>query len=178
MNAYLVTTGNAGFNDPAALMDGTLRSDRLLAGRFSSARLVGSVLTVGPLGVECRAAGMPGLLLAGDAAGFIDPMTGDGLCFAIHGGELAARAALGALEAGTSNGHEVLARWRTAAFARKWRFDRALHALIDRPIGVRIAAAGAIVTPLLLRRVIRIAGDLHPVGSVTSYDETSGPPKR
>ena len=35
-----------------------------------------------------------GLLLAGDAAGFIDPMTGDGLRFAIRGGELAADAAL------------------------------------------------------------------------------------
>ena len=35
--------------------------------------------------------GAPGLLLAGDAAGFIDPMTGDGLRFAVRGGELAAR---------------------------------------------------------------------------------------
>ena len=33
------------------------------------------------------------VLLAGDAAGFVDPMTGDGLRFAVEGGELAARAA-------------------------------------------------------------------------------------
>jgi hypothetical protein len=35
-----------------------------------------------------------GLLVAGDAAGFVDPMTGDGLRFAVRGGELVADAAL------------------------------------------------------------------------------------
>ena len=45
-----------------------------------------------------RRAGVPGLLLAGDAAGFVDPMTGDGLRFAVRGAELAADAALAALE--------------------------------------------------------------------------------
>ncbi len=68
-------------------------------------------------------------MLAGDAAGFIDPMTGDGLRFAIQGGELAAAAALGALEHGWSGVHEELARARARAFAAKWRFNRALRLL-------------------------------------------------
>ena len=38
----------------------------------------------------CRRHAISGLLLAGDAAGFIDPMTGDGLRFAVRGGVLAA----------------------------------------------------------------------------------------
>ena len=54
---------------------------------------------LGPLAVETTGAGLPGLLLAGDAAGFIDPMTGDGLRIAMRGGELAAAAALEALGA-------------------------------------------------------------------------------
>ena len=58
-----------------------------------------------------------GLLLAGDAAGFIDPMTGDGLRFAVRGGELAAAAALEALEHGWSGVHARLAR-RAAAGVR------------------------------------------------------------
>ena len=41
---------------------------------------------------------MPGLLLAGDAAGFIDPMTGDGLRFAFAGARLAADAVGGLLD--------------------------------------------------------------------------------
>ena len=39
---------------------------------------------LGPLAVESSAAGVPGLLLAGDSAGFIDPMTGDGLRFLLE----------------------------------------------------------------------------------------------
>ena len=45
---------------------------------------------LGPMAVDTTAVGEPGLLLAGDAAGFIDPMTGDGLSFALTGAELAA----------------------------------------------------------------------------------------
>ena len=43
------------------------------------------IVILGPLAVDAVAAEMPGLLLAGDAAGFIDPMTGDGLRFAFRG---------------------------------------------------------------------------------------------
>ena len=55
---------------------------------------------LGPLAVDALDGGYDGLLLAGDAAGFIDPMTGDGLRFAVRGGELAALAALAALANG------------------------------------------------------------------------------
>ena len=34
---------------------------------------------LGPLAVETTGAGLPGLLLAGDAAGFIDPISGEEL---------------------------------------------------------------------------------------------------
>jgi menaquinone-9 beta-reductase len=79
-----------------------LRRDPVLAERFSRARQVSGVTSLGPLAVDCRSAGCPGLLLAGDAAGFIDPMTGDGLRFAIRGGELAAEAALRELTNGVA----------------------------------------------------------------------------
>ena len=66
--------------------------------RFADARLVSAVAVLGPLAVDTTAAGVDGLLLAGDAAGFIDPMTGDGMHFAVRGAELAAAVALAALE--------------------------------------------------------------------------------
>ena len=47
--------------------------------------------------MDAEPAAIDGLLVAGDAAGFIDPMTGDGLLFAVRGGELAAEAALEAV---------------------------------------------------------------------------------
>ena len=67
-----------------------MTADAQLAPRFERARRVGPVTILGPLAVDAAAAGVPGLLLAGDAAGFVDPMTGDGLRFALRGAELAA----------------------------------------------------------------------------------------
>src|SRR6185503_8471347 len=70
-----------------------IAAEPLMADRFRHAERLGYVTSLGPLAVESRGAGVPGLLLAGEAAGFIDPMTGDGLRFAIRGAELAASAA-------------------------------------------------------------------------------------
>jgi flavin-dependent dehydrogenase len=116
-------------------------------------------VVLGPLAVDVCAADIDGLLLAGDAAGFIDPMTGDGLRFATRGGELAAAAALLALEHGWSGVHRSLAAERRRAFAGKWRFNRALRALVASPRAVDAAAIGARVTPGVLRAVIARAGD-------------------
>ncbi len=143
------------------LLLGTLRSDLELRDRFAAARTVGEPVCVGPLAVDCDAAGMPGLLLAGDAGGFVDPMTGDGLRFALRGGELAALAALRALEHGAADAHLRLLAARRLEFARKWRFNRTLRAMVTLPVAVRAAGYGAMVAPALLQRIIRYAGDLH-----------------
>ena len=84
-----------GWRDPAALLREALTSDPLLAPRFARARAVGAPAVLGPMAVDVSRPGVAGLLLAGDAAGFIDPMTGDGLRYALVGAELAA--AVGAM---------------------------------------------------------------------------------
>jgi flavin-dependent dehydrogenase len=151
--------GDAALGDPAALLCGELARDPLLRERFAGARLATAPVVLGPLAVDVRAAAIDGLLLAGDAAGFIDPMTGDGLRFAIRGGELAAAAALRALEHGWSGIHRSLAAERRRAFGGKWRFNRALRALVASPRAVDAAAFGARVAPSVLRAVIARAGD-------------------
>ncbi|MDQ3071126.1 MAG: hypothetical protein M3R55_15525, partial [Acidobacteriota bacterium] len=94
------------------------------------------------------------------AAGFIDPMTGDGMRFAFAGGRLAADTALSALDDGDPvTAWQQLTDRRRALFASKWRFNRALAALVDHPAGVGLASAGARVVPSLVRRLIAIAGD-------------------
>ena len=82
---------------------------RCLQDRFVSARRVSDVAVLGPLGRRVACGRLPGMLLAGDAAGFVDPMTGDGLRFAIRGGELAAHAALAELETGVPALAQLLA---------------------------------------------------------------------
>src|SRR6185295_1246493 len=94
--------------DPAAMLVRELARDPALRDRAAGARLAGPPVVLGPLAVDVRDESIDGLLLAGDAAGFIDPMTGDGLRFAIHGAELAAAAARQALEDGWSGVHHRL----------------------------------------------------------------------
>lgn len=160
-NACVVTGHRAWLADPLALLGRVLRTDARLAPRFSAARAVTAPVCLGPLGVEASAAGTQGLLLAGDAAGFIDPMTGDGLRFAFEGAELAAAEALHALEHGGEGAHLRLAEARRRVFAGKWRFNRALRALVSSPAALSAAGFGAALAPGVLRRVIRHAGDIE-----------------
>ena len=150
---------DAGFGDPAALLTRALARDPLLRDRAAGARLVRPPVVMGPLAVDVRDAFIDGLVLAGDAAGFIDPMTGDGLRFATDGGALAAGTALEALAHGWSGLHARLAVERRRAFGGKWRFNRALRTLVASPTGIGAAAFGARIAPGLLRAVIARAGD-------------------
>ena len=160
-NACLVTADRQQLRDPARLLVETLRAEPELADRFAEARMVSRPFTLGPLAVECRTPGMPGLLLAGDAAGFIDPMTGDGLRFALRGAELAAAEALRTIERGAADAHLRLAAARAREFRGKWRFNRALRRLAGSPAAVCAAERAAQLTSWPLRRVIGYAGDLH-----------------
>jgi flavin-dependent dehydrogenase len=161
-NVCLVRPSGGGddqLRDPGALLTATLACDPLLAGRFASARMAAPPVVLGPLAMDVRASALDGLLFAGDAAGFIDPMTGDGLRFAIRGGALAAQAALQALEHGWRGVHSGLASARRSEFAGKQRFNRLLRALVASPVAVDAAGIGARVAPSILRAVIARAGD-------------------
>jgi flavin-dependent dehydrogenase len=155
--------GDDGFGDPASLLAAELARDPLLRDRFAGARLAHPPVVLGPLAVEVGGAQIPGLILAGDAAGFIDPMTGDGLRFAVRGGELAAAAALDSLARGWHGVHDRLAKARRREFAAKWRFNRALRSLVASPRGVDVANRVARVVPGAVRRIIANAGDCGTV---------------
>src|SRR5262245_57616917 len=144
---------------PEALLRRELDQEPMLRDRFAGARVVRPPIVLGPLASDITGQMIDGMLLAGDAAGFIDPMTGDGLRFAVRGGELAAAAALEALATGWSGLHARLARERRREFSTKWRFNRALRAAVERPAIIEAAAAGAQLLPGLVRRMIVYAGD-------------------
>jgi len=153
--------GEQAFGDPKTAVFGELARDPLLRDRFAGARLAGAPAVLGPLAVDVNdAVHVDGLLLAGDAAGFIDPMTGDGLRFAVRGAELAALAALDALEHGWQGVHERLATRRRAEFSAKWRFNRLLRSLVTSPAAIGGASLGARLAPAGLRAAIEYAGDV------------------
>ena len=159
-NACVVTADRNALRQSRLLLS-TLQNDRGIGRRFERARLVAETSILGPLALDATAAGTPGLLLAGDAAGFIDPMTGDGLRFAFRGAELAALETLRVFERGWGDAHRRLADARQREFGAKWRFNRTLRAVADSPLSVRAAARAAAVTPALLRYAIRYAGDIR-----------------
>ena len=104
-----------------------------------------------PLARRVRAVAGRGYLLVGDAAGFLDPFTGEGVYRALRGAELAAEAAERSLvrRDALPAGYE---RARTAAFADKEHaclliqaflssgrlFEYALRRLRERPAAARV----------------------------------------
>jgi flavin-dependent dehydrogenase len=159
-NACVVTSDRSRLGNPEALLLGALRGDPELRGRFQDARLTAPPAMLGPLALDASAAGVPGLLLAGDAAGFIDPMTGDGLRFAIRGAELAAHAALDVLDTGCADAHLRLGEKRAREFRAKWAFNRGLRRLVESPSAVHVAAFAAFLLPSSIELAIRYAGDV------------------
>lgn len=159
-NVCLVTGRREGFSSPAAMLDRAIARDPLLRDRFTTAARVTDVVTLGPLAVDVAGAGIDGMLLAGDAAGFVDPMTGDGMHLALRGGQLAAQVALEMLDDPALDGAARLHTLRRDAFSFKLRFNRLLRTLVGTPMGVHVGAAGASLLPFVLRRIIATAGDV------------------
>jgi flavin-dependent dehydrogenase len=160
VNACYVSASREGMAQPAAQLLRALWRDPLLRERFVRARITGPVSVLGPMAVDVPRAGVRGLLLAGDAAGFIDPITGDGVRLALRGGELAAEAALASLEHPERPWHDTLTRRRAAAFSGKHRFNRLIRTVVASEHAIRAGAIGATLVPSLMRRIISYAGDL------------------
>jgi flavin-dependent dehydrogenase len=161
-NACLVvqeSTARRVARSPEAALESALADDPVLRDRFRSARRVSRATVLGPLAVDASKAGVDGMLVAGDAAGFVDPMTGDGIRIALAGGELAAAAALESLD-GRPGAHVRLAERRRDAFGRKLRVNRLLRRLVDLPGGVAGAALVARGWPSAFHRLLDYAGDV------------------
>ena len=159
-NVCVVTGPKPGGRTPLDIMRRAIAADRDLERRFAGARFESPVRVLGPLASSARRAGVDGLLLAGDAAGFVDPMTGDGVHLAIRGAALAAREALGVLSSGDFVGAVArLADARERQIAPKQRFGRVLRRLVESPAAVGAAGLGARVAPGIVRWAIRYAGD-------------------
>jgi len=159
--------------DQQSFVREALDHDVELRDRFARAEQVSRVSVLGPLAVDARRSGCPGMLLAGDAAGFVDPMTGDGLRFAIRGGELAAQAALEEIESGQPAFAKLHAS-RAREFRGKWRLNRALRSIVGSPRALDLAAMISKHWSKPVEYLIGVAGD---VNLVEETKETGGTEK-
>jgi flavin-dependent dehydrogenase len=159
-NVCVVTQGSPRAVRPLNVIRSAIDGDGSLRARFASARFVERPRVLGPLAADRGNVGLEGLLLAGDAAGFVDPMTGDGLHLAARGAALAADAARYALETGDRTGAVTrLAESRTRVLSRKIRFNRLIRRVSQSQAAISLIATGAIVAPSMFRRVVCYAGD-------------------
>ena len=100
------------------------------------------------------------VLFAGDAAGVVDPMTGEGIAQALETGQFAAEAV-----ASGGGPDAVAARYRrqvARSLGRDLRFASALQSLLRFPLGARAAIAAAGLTPWTRRNFARWMFEDYP----------------
>jgi flavin-dependent dehydrogenase len=163
------------------LADGARFSDRLetffparvaqlphLARRLEGARREAPVRALGPLAYRVAEPRVGGVLLAGDAGGFYDPFTGEGIFSALRSAELAAAVAARAVGSGdvSAAGLSAYARERRRAFAGKARVTRALQLMIRHRRLANLAARALAARPALLDALMGVLGDYVPPGAL------------
>jgi flavin-dependent dehydrogenase len=138
-----------------------------LARRIAGAEQVAPLQALGPLAYRVTAPRHGGVLLVGDAAGFYDPFTGEGIHAALRGAELATETAAAALDAGdcSRGALAAYARARRRAFGARARFTRTLQIVIaHRPLA-NLAGRVLAGRPALLDVLLGVVGDYVPAGA-------------
>jgi flavin-dependent dehydrogenase len=135
-----------------------------LARRLVGAVRVAPLASLGPLAYRVAPPREGGVLFVGDAAGFYDPFTGEGIFTALRSAELAAETVVDALRAGDVSAAALSAydRARRAAFADKARVTRLLQALIARRSVANLAARWFAGRPRVLAALLGVIGDYVP----------------
>ncbi|MGY2128748.1 geranylgeranyl reductase family protein [Blastococcus sp. SYSU DS0617] len=105
-----------------------------------------------------------GLLLAGDAAGTVNPVNGEGISYALETGRMAGEAAADALARPGGPAREAVLRGYPqrlrAAYGRHHRLGLGFLALLARPDVVRFATAHGLRRPALAAAALRLMGNL------------------
>jgi len=145
-------------------MEARLRQLRHVPARLAGMKAEGPVMAMGPLAYRVGEPRVGGVLLAGDAAGFYDPFTGEGLYSALRSAELLAEVAHPALSTGDVSAGALApyARAKRAAFADKARVTRALQFIIAHRRLANGAARFLQRRPALLSALMGVIGDFVP----------------
>jgi geranylgeranyl reductase family protein len=107
----------------------------------------------------------PRLLIAGEAAGLVNPLTGEGIDYALESGRIAAAHALQRLQTGVDDGGAYAAALH-AHYDRLFVFSERLRDWCRSPWGVSALALGAMARPDLKMRLVGCLLGGHPAPSL------------
>jgi flavin-dependent dehydrogenase len=139
-----------------------------LRGRLDGVRVVRPTLTTSRLCVRARRLSADGLLLIGDAAGYYDPFTGEGIFRALHGARLAAGIAAKALARGdlSASALAVYDRAFRSAERGKHTIEALVQAAVQRPVLMDHIAYTLARRKALADTLVAVTGDYLPPSAV------------
>lgn len=159
-----------GHSGPQRVFEEALATLPVLADTLTGARRESAFRCAGPVGFATRNPVAPRLLLVGDAAGQIEPITGQGIFLALRSAMLAAAVAADALRANDCSPRAL------GAYAR--RRSRDIRGKVFVSHGLQRLAFHPQVTPRLVRRLSRrtrlarellgVTGDVLPPTRILS----------
>ncbi|MBM3219135.1 MAG: FAD-dependent oxidoreductase [Candidatus Rokubacteria bacterium] len=161
----------ARFSDrPETFFTARVKQLRHVARRVAGADITARIRALGPLAYRVAPPNVGGVLLVGDAAGFYDPFTGEGVFTALRSAELAADTAATALRAGDCSVTALAAyeRTRRAIFAGKARLTHALQLAIRHRRLANFTARVLAGRPAMLDTLLGVIGDFVPPRALLS----------
>jgi geranylgeranyl reductase family protein len=137
---------------------------------MARAERVGPIRGVSPLARQVRRRTGDGFLLVGDAAGFLDPFTGEGVYKALHGARLAAPVIVSALERGDTSARALApyARAYRRAFFANTQVLRIVQGFVHAPALMSYVIDRLEQRDELGRVLTGVVSDLHPARQALS----------
>lgn len=141
-----------GFQGREAAFWRLARAHPALRQRLKHAQLEAEVIALGPIAPASTLCEEGPWLAAGDAAGSVDPLVGDGIGLALRGGRLAAEATIAALD-GAGKPGDYTKRRRLMLLPRQ-RLARLASTMSRRPVIARFAVALMRKAPSLFSKLL------------------------
>jgi flavin-dependent dehydrogenase len=145
-----------------------LRTLPNLSGRLDQTETIRPVMAIGPLAKRTRVLCENGVMLVGDAGGYYDPFTGQGVHHALVSAAMAARVAGDALNRGDLSRRSLLIyeQRRRKAFRANHAVEWLIQQFLGRPLLFNRAVRRLAADQQMADTLIGVTGDIVPPGRV------------